>query len=339
MVGAGGWARRWINQFLPAFADRVSVVGLVDLNEEFLRDSGEKLGLPSDRLFTRMEVAFARIEADVCFISIPPAHHEQAALLAAAKGMDILSEKPIADSYDGVVAIHGAVEKNSLKMAITQNYRFEPPILAMQDVLKSGELGRLNYIVARYSHDYRERGAWSVDNVYERDYPLLIEGSIHHFDMLRNLAGSNCETMMGYGWNPEWSFFKSVSTALFLMQMENGVKAFYEGNSLEAGRINPWFHEQYRVECERGAVAVDRDQVVRVFRRDKNGRQTVEELPARAAPLTGHYAILTDFLNWLDGGKPAETRLSDNVHSAAMLFAAIGAIEGGGVVRVSDFLP
>lgn len=340
MVGTGGWARqKYVDQILPDFSDRVEVAGLVDINEEALRGAGEALAVPGDLRFVRVEEAFDRVDADICIISTPPAHHAQAALLAAGKGMDILSEKPIADARDDVVAIYEAVTANSLKMAVTQNYRYEPPILTLQRVLAEGELGRPNYIVARYAHDYRKPGSWRVDNVYERDNPLLIEGSIHHFDMLRNLAGSSCETMSGYGWNPGWSAFRSVSSCLFVMEMENGVKAVYEGNSLGAGQINPWFHESYRVECENGAVAVGRDQVVRIHRRDDDGRQITEEVATLSVPLVGHYAIVTDFLDWLDGGEPPATQLSDNIHSAAMLFAAIGVIEDGGTKKVSDFLP
>jgi len=175
--------------------------------------------------------------------------------------------------------------------------------------------------------------------VHERDYPLLIEGSIHHLDMLRNLAGANCETITGYGWNPEWSSFKGVCCCLLALQMENGVRAVYEGNSLEAGQLNHWFHEAYRVECEKGAVVIDRDQTVRVHRRDGEGNEHTEEIAPIAAPRTGHHTIVSDFLDWLDGGEPPETQLEDNIHSAALLFAAIDTIAKGEPRRVSDYLP
>ena len=340
LVGAGGWARsKWVNVLLPDFDDRVSVAGVVDIDADALRESGEALSVPPERRYTEMDRAFAEVEADFCIISVPPAHHRRAAVLAAGNGMHIISEKPLADTHEDARAIHLAVTERTIKMVITQNYRFETPILTLKDVLASGRLGRLNYVMARYAHDYREAGSWRVDHVYEREHPLLIEGGIHHLDMLRNLTGSNCETIMGYGWNPGWSAFKSVSSCMLVMQMENGVKAVYEGNSLEAGRINPWFHEGYRVECEKGAAVLDSDQVVRVYQRDTQGNETVEEIPSINVNRAGHHVIMTDFLDWLDGGDPPETQLSDNAHSAAMLFAAIAAIEGGEVERVSAYLP
>lgn len=340
MVGAGGWGRqRWVDGILQDFGDRLKVVGLVDIDAEKLRGAADVLGVPSEACFEEMEPAFASVEADVCMISTPPAHHARAMVLAARKGMHVLSEKPISDKHEDILDVHRAVQESGVKMAITQNYRYEVPILTMKAVLASGELGRLHYIVGRYAHDYRAPGSWRVDHVHTRDYPLLIEGSIHHLDMLRNLSGANCRTIMGAGWNPEWSSFRGVCACLLLLEMENGVRAVYEGNSLEAGQLNHWFHEAYRVECERGAVSVDREQQVRVHRRDAEGNEHSEVVAPLTPATTGHNTIVMDFLEWLDGGAPPETQLSDNIHSAALLFAAIDTIASGRPKRVADYLP
>lgn len=340
LVGAGGWAREhWIEKVWPDFRDRVVISGLVDKNETVLHDSGECLGVPRELRFTLMDKAFEKVSADFCVISIPPAYHKHAVLLAADKGMHILSEKPIADTFEDVAAIYKTVKERSLKMAITQNYRFEAPILTLRDVLRSGKLGRLDYIVAKYSSDYRKPRSWGVDNVHERENPLLIEAAIHHFDMIRNLTNSNCETIIGYGWNPAWSSFRGNPNGLFLMQMEDGIKAIYEGNSLESGITNNWFHEYYRVQCEKGVASVGRDQVVRIYRRGNSGHQIIEEVPLVDVQLRGHHAILSEFLHWLDGEKPVETELQDNIYSAAMVFAAIASVNDGEVKNALDYLP
>ena len=45
-----------------------------------------------------------------CAIVIPPAAHRRAVELAAARGLDILSEKPLADSWEDSVAIYRAAK-------------------------------------------------------------------------------------------------------------------------------------------------------------------------------------------------------------------------------------
>ena len=126
---------------------------------------------------------------------------------------------------------------------------------------------------------------------------------------------------------------------LYLLEMENGVKALYEGNSSEAGCINRWHQEYYRVECEKGSVVLDNDRIVRVYERDKRGHQHIEEVPHVAALPTGHHSILSDFLSWLDGNGQVETDLADNINSMAIVFAAIDAARDGSTKEITNYLP
>jgi hypothetical protein len=48
----------------------------------------------------------------------------------------------------------------------------------------------------------------------------------------------------------------------------------------------------------------------------------------------GHQALPSQFLDWLDVGPPPETTLTDNLQSAALLFAAIQASETSQTVDV-----
>lgn len=340
LVGAGGWSREhWIDIVLPDFQDKVKIVGLVDLKREILEDSGKKLNLPSQLLFTNPAEAFEKVKADFCIVVVPPIAHMEIYELAANKKMNILSEKPISDKLENIISTYKLVKKTKIKMAITQNYRYEAPILTLKSILESGRLGKVDYIISRYASDYRKPGSWDVGSVYEMENPLLLEGSIHHFDMIRSLSKSNVKTVSGNTWNPRWSAFKGNSNALFTMEMENGVKAVYEGSSNAAGFINRWHQEYYRVECEKGSVVVDRgDRIVRVYTRSKNGTSQMEETIALPALKTGHHLILSKFLEWIDGGPAPETDLEDNINSALVVFAAAEASKSGQPQLVKNYL-
>ena len=340
LVGAGGWSREhWIDVVLPDFQDKVEVVGLVDFKRSVLEDSGKKLQLPSHLLFSDPVEAFDKVKADFCIVVVPPSAHKSVYELAASKKMNILSEKPVSDSLPEVVDTYKLVKRAGIKMAVTQNYRYESPILTLKAVLESGRLGKVDYIVSRYASDYRKPGSWDVGSVYEMDNPLLFEGSIHHFDMIRNLSGSNVKTISGSAWNPEWSSFRSNSNAIFTMEMENGVKAVYEGSSNAAGFINRWHQEYYRVECEKGSVVVDRgDRIVRVYTRASDGTPQITEEIALPALKSGHHHILNKFLEWIDGGTAPETNIEDNVNSALVVFAAAEASKTGKPQNIKDYL-
>jgi predicted dehydrogenase len=334
MIGAGGMANAWIRNFFPRYSDRMEVVGLVDVSPEPLQAQGDFLGLPAAQRFGDMPSAFATVDADFCVICVPPAFHEEAVMLAVGRGMPILSEKPIADTWEACVRICRAVQGVGLKMMVTQNYRYTPRILTFKDVVQSGRAGRLNYLVARFADDYRQYAAWGVFR-HEIPHALLVEGAIHHFDQIRNITGADCETIFGWEWNPQWSSFKGASSGLFVVRMADGTPAHYEGNCSEVGHQTSWHHEYYRAECEGGAVVLDSDDRVWIEEFTRGRGMKLTEVPHIRPDHEGHQAIVWQFLNWLDGGDAPATILSDNIKSAAMLFGAIEASETGQPVSVA----
>lgn len=327
-------AAHWIRNFFPQFAGRTRIVGLVDVRPEPLQAAASFLGLPAEACFSSAERAFDRVEADYCCIVTPPAFHEEAVMLAVRRGMPILTEKPIADTWEACVRIYRAVTHGALRMQVVQNYRYTPRILTLKHALEQGDLGAVRYVVARFAADYRRRNAWGKFR-HEIPHSLLVEGSVHHFDQLRNLCGANCLEIAGWEWNPPNESFDGECVALYVLRMENGVRACYEGNCLEAGAQNSWHQEFYRVECEHGAVAVDRDGVVRVTRHTPGAGVEIQELPPVRLPHEGHERIVEQFLDWMEGGPEPPTVLRDNLQSAGMLFGAIEASVTGRVVNVA----
>ena len=337
MIGAGGMAGGWIRRFYPPFHDRHEIVALVDINAETLRDAGDFLGLPRSRRYTDMETAFGEVEADYCTIVIPPAVHRDAVLLAVERKLDILSEKPIADTWPACVDIYRAVTEAGLKMHVIQNYRYSSRMLTMRKVLRDGELGRINYIQGRFAADYREYGAWGAFR-HEIPHTLLVEGAVHHFDMMRNLSGGDCRTIAGWEWNRPWSSFEGDCCAMYVMDMTNGVKAAYEGSCLGAAEQNSWHGESYRAECEDGAVAIGNDNVTRIYRHAPGNGVRTEEVRPVVPEYDGHQWQINEFLEWLDGGPAPDTCLERNIRSVAMVFAAIEASRTGTAVDVENMV-
>jgi len=221
-----------------------------------------------------------------------------------------------------------------LPMQVVQNYRFTPRIRTLKAVLEGGDVGPIRYLVSRFAADYRQRDAWGKFR-HEIPHSLLVEGSVHHFDQIRNLAGADCAQLGGWEWNPPNESFDGESIGLFTMRMVNDIRAAYEGNCLGAGAQNSWHAEYYRAECENAAVTVDRDGTVRVTRHTPGRGLTVGDVAPVRRPHEGHQAILEQFLDWQDGGPAPPTVLEDNLRSAAMVFAAIEASRSGRVIDVA----
>lgn len=334
MVGAGGMAGQWLRAHFAPFRDRIEVVAIVDVDQAALDQAGEHLGVPAERRFTRMADAF-EVEADCCGIAVPPQFHRPAVELAAAHGLDILSEKPIADTWEDCVAIYRAVREAGVRMQVMQNYRFTPRIQTVKRVLESGRLGRIHYAVARFAADYREYLSWGRAFRHEMAHAILVEGSIHHFDQIRHLTGQDCTSIAGWEWNPGAASFKGECLTLYTIRLNGGAYAQYEGSGLAAGWQNSWHGEYYGVECERGAVVLDRDHVVRIQEHQRGRGLRTEEVPTVQLTHQGHPAVVEQFINWLDGGPEPQTVIQDNIKSAAMLFGAIQASESSQTVDVA----
>lgn len=325
MVGAGGMAFNWLTRFMEPHRHRVEIVGIADVDEQALARAGDVLGVPPARRFTRMADAFAAVDADCAGIVVPPQFHRQAVELAAARGLHILSEKPMADTWEDSVAIYRTARAAGIKMHIMQNYRYTPRIQTVKQVVESGRLGRVNYVMARFAADYRKPLSWGRAFRHEMRHAILVEGSIHHFDQIRHLTGSDCAFIGGWEWNPGAPSFKGECLTLYTMKMVNGTAAQYEGSGLAAGWQNTWHSEFYRVECEGGAVVLDKDHTVRIQEFEPGRGLRTEEVPPARLELEGHAAVIDQFLDWLDGGPAPATVVADNIQSTAMLFGAIEA--------------
>ena len=118
MLGAGAMGSRGMRDVWQPFSDRMAFAGLVDPNPAALHEAGDSFGLPPAR-FAGAREAFAAVDADFCYIVTPPAHHQEAVELACARGMDILSEKPIADTPQASAAIARAVKAAGVRMMVT----------------------------------------------------------------------------------------------------------------------------------------------------------------------------------------------------------------------------
>ena len=334
MIGASGRASSWIRTFTNQFSDRVKIIGLVDINQEALENEGKNLGLNKKQLFTDYQAAIESVKADFCGISTPPQFHSSAAVLAMKKGMSVISEKPIADNLNSAKAMVKTSAETGLPCAIMQNYRYERNKQEVVKIREEERLGKLQHVFGRNACDYREYLSWGRAWRHDMDFGLLFEGSVHHFDMLRFLSGGDCETLMGFGWNPDWSSFKHYSSGYYLMRMNNGVHACYEGNSSAAGITNCWHREHYRLEFEGGTVEIAEGDDITIHRVGQE--QEVYTAPDILRHGENHF--FNEFLNWIDGGTPSATRIIDNIKSFALVIAAMDTTLDGQPKNLRDYL-
>jgi predicted dehydrogenase len=171
--------------------------------------------------------------------------------------------------------------------------------------------------------------------------PLMIEGSVHHLDILADMGGAKCDTLYAQTWNPKWGEFAGDSQALVTMHLENGVRAFYEGAKTNAALLNGWSHEYIRAETEKSTLILDN--------RELTAHTIKPSGEIRPEPITSTIDlreqkywrdtwITKQFCDWLDGGNPPPTNVEDNLQSIALIFAAIESSRSGQPAKVQELL-
>lgn len=324
-VGTGGRGAYWCNTTLPPLveAGRIDVVAAVDVNPDALDNARQHLDLPDERCFTDAAAAFDAVEADCCSVVVPPAFHEEVIDAALDHDLDVLTEKPIADTLEASARIVSTVQEADVKCGVMFDHRFRPDVTTLRERLD--EVGALDRLVARLLCSYQEYGDWGAFR-HDMDNPLLVDGAVHHLDILADLAGAPCEQVYAETWTPEWAPFADDAHATVTMRFDNGVRATYEGALADATHMNCWGDESLRAAGRDGTLIVDQGAV---HRRAPDTDGAAASVPIVDRDTFEGVWVLEQFCDWLEGGDPMPTNVRDSLDSMAIVEAAVRSGDSG----------
>ncbi len=326
-VGTGGMGQRWCETFLPPHveAGNLEVVGAVDVNPDALFKTRHHLGLDEEECFTDASEAFSELDADCCTVVVPPEFHEDIVDAAVTHDLHILSEKPIADSLEASVRIAEKVEAAGLKMGVTMSHRFRDDITTLRRRIRSPDSGPVDYVVGRLLCSYREHGAWGGGTFrHEMEHPLLVDGAVHHLDLLADMAGGTCDRLYAESWLPAWGAFADDGQALVTMHFDNGTRVTYEGALTNASALNCWGDEYIRAECRDATLVLSEHELERHgFEIDTAGEGQGDSIAMDTQKFWAHEWLIEQFVHWLDGADAMATNVQDNLQSMALVETAI----------------
>lgn len=192
MIGAG-----WVTQYhLPAWrklAGRAQIVAIADPAQEARERRAAEFGIGT--AYASAEALLESEQLDAVDICSPRETHEAMVALAAAHGLPILCQKPLAPTLAAAEALVHSLPTGT-RLMVHDNWRFRPLYRELKAWLAAGTAGRvrsvrLSFLSSGMIADADGRRPALVRQPFLKDLPRLLvsEILIHHLDTLRYLFG------------------------------------------------------------------------------------------------------------------------------------------------------
>jgi predicted dehydrogenase len=299
----------------------VEYAAWVDVNEQVLREQAEAFGFDDSHCYTALTEALEREQADGIINVTPPQFHQEVSCSALDAGLHVLSEKPLAETMTAAEQIVESAERAGRVFMVAQNYRYRPFAKILKKLVASNLYGspgqvQISFYKAPHFGGFRE----------EMEQPLVVDMSIHHFDLMRHILGVDPISVMGRTWNPDWSWFKGDASAAFLLKFGSGVQVIYHGSWCTTGSETSWSGD-WQIECADGVIICRNDVVYAA----KKG-EPLEEVPIEPMARTDQDYLLHEFYLAVTEGIAPATNGRDNLKSLGMVFGAVKAARTGQII-------
>lgn len=327
-VGMGGWGRDWA-KMLAGRPELVDVVAHVDLLPEMLQLL-QRDGVPAERCFDSLEAALAAADAEAVLVTAALGGHVPVARAALAAGKHVLVEKPFAPSVAEAADLVAQADAAGLVLMVSQNYRFFPAAQAAAALVRGGELGPVGAVSLRFRRFANDRPAGHKH--FSLRHPLLLDMSIHHFDLMRFVLGQEPQTISCHAWNPPWSNFVEPAAASATVVFDGGAVLTYEGSWVSPAPKTLWAGE-WQIECAEGVISfTSRDDMSSpgadaLTVRPRGRRPRKVALPA--LEYWDRAGSTAAFAQAIRSGTQPPSSGRENLGSIGLTFAAIAAAESG----------
>lgn len=325
-VGLGGWGQNWAGEVVSRNKD-VEAIAWVDMHAPTLQHAQERLNLPSERCFSTLKDALEAVDVDAVLVTASLPGHVPSALEALNAGKHVLMEKPFAPTLaEAYQLVELAAQQNRILM-ISQNYRYYPAVRAVVDILREnslGPIGAVNIDFRRYDNTAPQVG-YGHYHIWE---PLLVDMSIHHFDLMRMVIGQEPSEIVCKTWNPSWSKYDEPAVGAATITFDGGAVVSYRGSWVSPAPQTNWAGE-WRIECEKGEIVwTSRGELPdQVMVRPMGKRVRTVKLPEY--PLTDRSGSLNAFVNAVCTGEMPETSGCNNLKTLALMLASVEAAKTG----------
>jgi len=148
LLGSGYWGTKLASEYIEThkYLDKFNFVGIVEPNKERLAYVGQKLNLPSSKLFHDVNGCLTNPDISAIHIATPNETHFHIANEALKQHKHILLEKPMALNTRDAFKLARLAESSGNILLVGHIFRFNAALLHVKDALKNQDIGILRYL-------------------------------------------------------------------------------------------------------------------------------------------------------------------------------------------------
>lgn len=322
LIGCGRIAPAHYEAF-QGLTGRAEIAALCDMNDELRQQRQRETGVETG--FSSLDELLDWGEFDIGVVLTPPGVRSDVCLPLMDAGKHVFVEKPFTHELDEAHAIVEAADRSGVTLAVSQNFRWMPPVPRMREGILEGRIGRV-ISATRVDTGWRdETGGWRNTT----DYLALSVMGVHWFDQFRWMLGEEATRV----------YASSLVTGLLSSSGEDvtsSIVTFQSGAVVSL--VHHWASLTQRVtnclqvEGSEGAV-VQRGGTLTWF--DKDGAREEEELGRASVPKTIEHSW-RELLDALDEGRRPHHHGRDNLGTMAILAGAYESARTGQSVAIPE---
>jgi len=167
LIGCGRISKKHLD-VVEQLSDRVKLVAVSDIVEEKAKEAADRFNVP---YYTNYLDMLDKEKMDLISICTPSGLHPQMGIEAANRGINVLTEKPMATHlHDADELIH-ACDKNHVHLFVVKQNRLNQGIALLKRAIDKGRFGRIFFANATvfwtrpqsYYDMAKWRGTWEFD--------------------------------------------------------------------------------------------------------------------------------------------------------------------------------
>lgn len=325
IIGCGVISCHWFDYTLTR--DDCEIAAVVDLNEELAKSECAKRNIVCP-VYTDVDVALAEVKPDLVYDLSYVTTHEAISIKCMKAGCHVFSEKPMTVSREAANNLLTTAKETGKAYFIMQNRRYQKPMQALKDLVKSGKLGNLWMISADI---FVPADLKSIRNTLAN--PMLQDNAIHIFDGARFVTGQEPVSVYCHSYNPEQSKYKGNAAGACIYELSEGCVFVYNCVMGVDGCNTSW-ESSWRVIGSKGSAVWDG--VNTPYAEVLNAEGVLEhfDLETEWNGQDQHFGCLEEMYAAFLGGYASETNGEDNYKSMSMVFSALESAEKGCKVNV-----